>query len=510
MSVGEGPATILLECMLISACLLYNRSNRTLAMHLQVLGKLLSNNGPTEDGSLYERLLSYVIGTCYPKIAHRLTHKTLSQPYVWSLNQVNTVDVNNSFNVNKFNLDNPSRGRTLARAQSDRLFLTRFFLAAPLEVQNKFPTLLKQAEMLSNKDFQLYTKDTCAEFHGLLILLLERFEKCLKKLGEMRGDKEVPTPCSKEFKESVELVMSCGYALQRLARGAALRMHLQTIAPLLIHSHLPSQKAMPMPAPGEAEEQEEFDADLKAVQPFVKVNGGVQIPLWESYIDWLRLIMVHFDAVEILDHYFTGKDWPGKVISIHILAAPPVGKRLLPWRELLDDSTLFPTKTKWDSPGRHASADITNAGILKFLDNAVDNASDSHTQASAVITWWGKRNLGSTINSLEKLKSSKLPGWEESATRLLDMLNGLQDVPEGGSSLDLAISNDILAISQSSRFFATLASIKPEKDFRGTLHCEALLASLLDETADVSKGLVAQMKVGYFSSSLLSPESHFL
>src|SRR6266446_3839510 len=176
MSVGEGPATILLECMLISARLLYNRSNRTLAVHLRVLGKLLSMkesspNGPTKDpGSLSARLLCYVIATCYSKMARQLKHKTLSQPYIRSLNQVNTVDVNNSFNVNNFKLDKSSP----QRIQHDRLFLTKFFLTTPLEFRNKFPTLLKQAEMESNKDFQLYTKDTCAEFHELLILLLVR------------------------------------------------------------------------------------------------------------------------------------------------------------------------------------------------------------------------------------------------------------------------------------------------------------------------------------------------
>jgi len=40
------------------------------------------------------------------------------------------------------------------------------------------------------------------------------------------------------------------------------------------------------------------------VQPFVNVNGAAESRLWKSYIDWLRLIMVHFDAVEILVNYF--------------------------------------------------------------------------------------------------------------------------------------------------------------------------------------------------------------
>jgi len=482
-----------------SAYLTVPRSNRTLPVHLRVLGKLLSMkesspSGPKKDpSSLSGRLLRYVIATCYPKMTRRLKHKTLSQPYILSLKQVNTFNVDNS------KLDEPQPHRT----QHDRLFMTRFFLTTPLEFQNKYPTI-KQAKM--DKDFQLYTEDTCTEFHRLLIFLLVRFEECLEELGQMRGDEKVL--CSKEFKKSVEQVTMCGYALQRLFHGAALRMHLKTIAPLLMHSNFLPQKEMPVPAPGEAEEQEEFDEDLKAVQPFVNVNGVVQTRLWMSYIDWLGLIVVHFDAVEILVRYFTGEGWRDKDIFIHILIPPPVGKHLLPWRELLTDPTLFPTKTTWNLSDRQA--DMTNDGILKFLDNAIDSASDSHTQANAVITWWGKRNLRSTIDSLEKLKFSKLPGWEESATRLLDTLKGLHDVPERGSNLDLEISGDITAISQSGKFFATLASMKTERDFRGTLHCEAFLASLLGETANVSEGLVRQMQVGYFSSSFLSPESHFL
>ena len=121
----------------------------------------------------------------------------------------------------------------------------------------------------------------------------------------MRGDEKVP--CSKEFKKSVELITMCGYALQRLAHGATLRMHLN--APLLMHSNFLPQKEMPVPAPGEVEEQEEFDEDLKAVQPLVNVNSVVQTHLWMSYIDCLGLIVVHFNAVEILVRYFTGEGW---------------------------------------------------------------------------------------------------------------------------------------------------------------------------------------------------------
>ena len=456
-----------------------------------------SPNGPKKDASsLSVRLLRYVVATSYAKITRRLKHKTLSQPYIRSLKTVDT------FNVVESELEQPTRQGT----ENDRLFLIKFFSTTPPEFQIRFPKLVERANKVADENFRLYTKDTCAEFHSLFILLLVRFEEHLEVLGKTRGDGKVPTPCSKEFNIAVESVIKSGYALQRLAHGAALRMHLQTIGPSMRSNYL-SKTEMPMPV---AEEQEEFDVDLKAVQPFVNVNGAAESRLWKSYIDWLRLIMVHFDAVEILVNYFTGPSCPRDAISIHILVPPYVDKRLLPWRELFNDSTLFPTKTTWDPLSVPASGNITNAGILQFLNNALGNASDSHTRASAVIASWAKRDLVLTIKNLENLKSSKLPGWKESATRLLDMLKELQDMPELGSELDLDISNDIAAISQSGRFFSTLASIKPEQDFRGALHCEACLASLLRQTANVSEGLVAQMKVGYFSISFLSPESHFL
>jgi len=178
---------------------------------------------------------------------------------------------------------------------------------------------------VADENFRLYTKDTCAEFHSLFILLLVRFEEHLEVLGKTRGDGKVPTPCSKEFNITVESVITSGYALQRLAHGAALQMHLQTIGPSMRLNYL-SQMEMPMPAPVVVEEQEEFDVDLKAVQPFVNVNGAAESRLWKSYIDWLRLIMVHFDAVEILVNYFTGPSCPRDAISIHILVPPSVDK----------------------------------------------------------------------------------------------------------------------------------------------------------------------------------------
>jgi len=245
------------------------------------------------------------------------------------------------------------------------------------------------------------------------------------------------------------------------------------------------------------EEQEELDEDLKAVQPFVS-KEGVEMPLWRSYVDWLRLIIAHFDAVDILVGYVTGPQFQHNNISVQILVAPPVDQSLLPWRELFTDSTLLPTKTIWDP-----LSGKDNAAILEFLNKALEPSS----KAKAVKTFWRRQDLKNTIKNLEKVKSSDLPGWEECATNLIVKLEGLTSPPELDSNLFREVSDDIQALWDSARFFSSLCNTQ---SFSGTLHCEACLASLLNKTENESKEISEQMKVGYVSNLFLSSVSHFL
>src|SRR6267143_958257 len=162
------------------------------------------------------------------------------------------------------------------------------------------------------------------------------------------------------------------------------------------------------------------------------------MPLWMSYVDWLRLMIAHFDAVDILVGYVTAPEFQHNTISTQILVAPPVDQSLLPWRELFTDSTLFPTKTVCDASGKD------NAVILEFLNKALEPSS----KAKAVKTFWRKQDLKNTIKNLEKVKSSDLPGWEECATNLIVKLEGLTSPPELDSNLFREVSDD--------RFFASL------------------------------------------------------
>ena len=257
-----------------------------------------------EDSACLHR---YVVATCYPKMSYRLNHETLSLPLIEALQQIQT------FKFDESKLEGQEEG-----TKSDIQFLTDFL--ANVSLITPIPKIKKITVPKDHRAFRLYTQDTCAEFHALLIKVLLRFSSSLKKLRKYPKDlgAPTPTPSSQYIKDEVECAFIYGYALHRLTKGAALSMHLKSIAPLLMGFNLGEKIRMPTPAPGEQQEepdeelevvqQEEPDEELKAVQPFVHVDG-IETPLWQSYLDWLRLMVAHFDATDIPLTYVTGQSF---------------------------------------------------------------------------------------------------------------------------------------------------------------------------------------------------------
>lgn len=83
-------------------------------------------------------------------------------------------------------------------------------------------------------------------------------------------------------------------------------------------------------------------------------------------MDWLTLILAHFNTVEIILVCFIGKLELGTLyhtqnISIRILTLPNVGGEKLPWNGVLKNPKFFPVGL-----GR------TNEGIIKHLFNGID------------------------------------------------------------------------------------------------------------------------------------------
>src|SRR5277367_4657847 len=268
----------------------------------------------------------YIIATCYPILERRLGHKTLSQPYIHSLKQVKDVPFNESL------WEQPS----MREIASDRSFL--LFVPTIVEgIRTPIPHIHEQAKLVAaDQDFQLYNEKTCKEFHLLLLELLDRFQRSLKYLKSLKDLKShrvsanvTSTPDNDQFENYVFDVLFAGDALRMIAKGAALWMHLRTIEAKLVDPRRPD---MSLPMPGgnaekdeeQGEEQDEHDEELEAVQPSalsMEGNMPVRVPLWKSYRNWLKLMVIYFDAVHILDEY-VGPTFDNRKISLKILVPP--------------------------------------------------------------------------------------------------------------------------------------------------------------------------------------------
>jgi hypothetical protein len=189
--------------------------------------------------------------------------------------------------------------------KSDRLLLSNFLSVAAYKLHTQIPKIEEQIALVeAEQPFKLYAKETCMEFHKLLCELLEHFEAAVTALSSSRDPSgDVPIQGSEQFKIKLVAVLLNGYALQKIARGSAIEKQLKTIAHLLCDHRRAQVDMRAMPEMNSMEINEERDDELEGVQPAVIQPDGVPMPLCKSYRDWLRLMMVHFDAVEILVSY---------------------------------------------------------------------------------------------------------------------------------------------------------------------------------------------------------------
>jgi hypothetical protein len=278
--------------------------------------------------------------------------------------------------------------------------------------------------------------------------------------------------------------MVYGHVLQGIAKGSALRIHLINIEPLLQGNRHPDRPKPVLNEEEEDNEREVCDEDLEAVWPSAATGGP--IPLWQSYWDWFRLLLVHFQAVDVLTESINRQKIPADTpISIQVLIPPRVDDKLLPWRDLLTDKKLFPT---FSSGTLHKIA-RSNDDILRFLEEGTRDISKWSKAASDARKAWEASNTPETIRLVQFLQQSRLPGWDVATHKLLKMLAD----PIKHSS---HITDMMRSLCESTWLFTRLSV---ENKFKGALHCEATLASFADHSNNLAgskyEGVSAAMKV---------------
>lgn len=234
----------------------------------------------------------------------------------------------------------------LPRKADERNHDQAFLKAIPQladKTQTSIPNLLRTAKL--PQPTEIYNTSTYMEFHLLLCELITRFRESLERLQDLGALKrEVKF---EDLLQYLQQVYVFGYYLGTMVRSSAIEIHLQTIA-----CHLVVDFEKPWTPEGEE------DTDFQHLKPYSMRNGKILLP-WESYRDWLKLMLHYFDAAQVLLTHVNSCDPHIPAISITIITPPVPDDQMLPWTTLLEDESFFPTRD-----GEHSGKDF-----IEFLKN---------------------------------------------------------------------------------------------------------------------------------------------
>lgn len=430
------------------------------------------------------RIFAYVASVCHPKMIRRFENPTVSKPYLKAFDAV----VNCVYNTDNHII------RSASEQDREKEFLTNFILPTEGLLGIDIPAIVEQAELAAaGKPFQLYSEKTCMEFHKLVYNILEALYGSLEVLRTSKDNNDnVPVVEGENppatFKQARVAAALNGYALLKLTEIPALLEHLKNIeATLSTNVSYYRADILSHTDQGQDQVQTEEKDEFKAVEPSV-IKDGVSPRLSTLYVDWMKLLAIHFDAIQSLLTFVNGNYYsPTTPLLIKLLLVPPVEanrkragstkpSQMLPWPELFGESSVFPL------------SDLTNRAMKEFLDETVATAGlidealqkwkrRKPTNYFAKIFTSNTRNILSDFSSLKKLSLEKLPAKIEREAKLEELLleSKTYSRTDPSEAECLHITKLLESLQKDIFFFIFLS----RSQFQGALHCEALLASLI-------------------------------
>jgi hypothetical protein len=331
---------------------------------------------------------------------------------------------------------------------------------------------------------EIYDENTCIEFHLLLCELLYRFKGSLDIVMRKRAEKN---PKSQgvlnslgsvkqergeegEVLKALKRVRIVGHFLKTMVTSSIMEAHLLSIANFLVFD--PRKSWTPGP-----EDSEDTDlAEFEYLKPFSMRRGRVVL-LWESYRDWLTLLVHYFVAAEELALYVKNFGSDVEAISISILSPPQSSKSGLPWTKLLENERFFPTVL--GQPSGKEFVDFLGK-MPKTNDGEIQNLKEV-TKSTLLLK-----------GELESISPAQLDNKIDELTKQLNKLTSLEfdhiceeflalKKFENPRARIQKIEDMLSVLSRQAVFYQQLreGSIHSGENFRGVYHCEAFTASLL-------------------------------
>ena len=165
----------------------------------------------------------------------------------------------------------------------------------------------------------IYNESTYMEFHLLLCELLSKFKGSLDHLETLKNGNGKDN--LKRILDALKQVRVLGYYLRTMVGSSAIGAHLQNINHLLVVN---TKKSWTI---GPDDEDTDF-TDFHLLKPY-SVRKGKLLSPWESYRDWLRLMVHYFSAANVLVSHVND---PVELDSISIvtLSPPNLNAEMLP------------------------------------------------------------------------------------------------------------------------------------------------------------------------------------
>ena len=473
-----------------------------------------------DSNQVYIYMLRYVVATVYLKICNRIYYaQNLSmRPKAKEYLPILTTPLEH---LTLLSDESPCWLRPEREARKDRDFLL-YLTVLPDDWSSKYPVLrelgkqVEKAKSNGQKDwyhsFQPYTQNTWKEFHALFSDCLTGFTTCLKTLADISSKKTENQ--MNEFKENITLVVMYGICLRPLIQSWGFQSHLKFI--ISSHRRTPTTQT-PISAldderkvldePDKVPEVvDENDIQEQEIQP-LETDPSIPV-LGKPQRDWLKLITVEFDSANILLQQFVGEYEQKVDISIKVVTPSYVIDQTLSW------TPLFTTNDYILDTG----LGLKNEEILRYLTNVADahprsekwlktlkihfeagkrqemrNVIDKEDQVQVYQkeqslskedrSWWRVWVNSPVPGSVPDAPLSLLPDWPPILAAISTVLSQ-SPLPEGPLTDDDKgfISNKMALLDRSHRFFGKVVGTNDGR-FKGRIHCEACLASLISPSA---------------------------
>ena len=482
-----------------------NRTAPTTNPHLWVLVNMLATlKGDSADSKseleLVFRVLKYVIAACHPKIQRRFKSRS-SKEYLNCFNSVKPEDIHVQASSQRPRLRN--------ELENDHNFL--IILEARKIVpdyENSYPNTVANAlkrppDYATTSKFELFNDTTCKEYHSLFIYLVSQYQQLVDQIATLAKKRE-------SFENILDLAVKTGHALLTMVKGRAFHLYLSTIASELSSflpkdSHIEPDRRNNEGRDNEERDNEERDneernneecnneeRDNMGADLWEPVQADATTALWKPFKSWIMLILAQLEAANILCGFVRQSEVRQAQIDVKIVHAPLVSDQTIPLEELFQKKYI---------PAGPPADPKTNAKLLDFIKTA--------------------KTLKGQVELLEKLEENWDPIKGKDALQVLSEVKK-QHQEDSDQGLDPAneaiymLSAEIIKLlSQPKQDAIIPAKITVLKDllkekqhrynlpisgrtiFKGALHCEAALASILDKTTrDGIQARIAKHKPG--------------